>query len=121
MTPVGYLGAVVAVSTSSAGALIAQAATEGGTVVTVTSAGATASAVAALIYIARLMATGQLVAKSTHDDTKRLTELAVTVAETNRALAALAKDGRHRENELWDFIRDGKVPQHRPVVIDDDH
>jgi hypothetical protein len=118
MTPAHLVGVTAAVAFSSVGSMLAQAIeTPGSSVVTVTSAGATASAVGALIYVARLMATGQLIAKSTADFEKRMQEQAAVQLEVNRELVELVKTGARREDRFFSLVALGKIPN---MTIEDD-
>lgn len=110
MNPIGILATTATVALSSVASVIAQATTDGGSIVTITSAGATASAVGALIYVARLMATGQLIAKSTAE-AERLQAAAQTIQlEVNRDLVEIIKDARRREDRFYLLVSTGKLP-----------
>lgn len=93
---------------------MAQASSQGLDTGTFTAAGATTAAVGALVYIARLMASGQLIAKNTAKAEEKQAEMLATMLEVNRELVALVKHGEQRERELWDFLRTGRLPDAMP-------
>lgn len=100
------LGTTAWLTVTSGASLFAQVASSenGGGVVTVTSAGATVSAVAALAYVAKLMASGKLVARNVADSESQTQLNLQTVTETNKVLAELLADGKRREDRLYELV-----------------
>ena len=99
--PLPVPAAIAALTTSLAStsvlALIAQISEAPGGVVTITSAGATASAVAALVYVVRKLVTGDLVAKHTAEDAEAATK---AVAQ----LVGMLERAEKREDRFYAFI-----------------
>lgn len=96
------VGVLTMIAGSSSVAFAAQVAQGGNEIITITSGGATFSAVAALIYVAKAMFSGQLVAKNT--------------AETEQALAgmvdkltALVESAERRERLFTQMILTGRI------------
>lgn len=85
------IASMTSVTVTSAATLAAQVAEAPGGVVTITSAGATASAVAALIYVFRLWAAGKIVARPTADRDDALVDIAHT-------LTRIVEDNHRRED-----------------------
>lgn len=95
------VGLTAAVTSSSLAATVAQASTDPGPLTSYTSAGATATAVAALAYVTRQLVAGNLVAKSS----------AKTEADQAEAIANLTRiieEANKREDHLYDFITRGQ-------------
>ena len=111
MTPTGLVISTASVAGSSLASVIAQAVAENGNGVTITSAGATASAVGALIYVARLMATGQLVAKQTIDGERRAEEDIAALVKSNATRVEIVADANKREDRFYNLVAMGKLPR----------
>ena len=93
-----------AVAVSSAVTLAAQVAEAPGGIVTVTSAGATASAVAALVYIMRLWAAGKIVARPTADRDDALVSIATTLTKLVEDNHKREDDSVKREERFYAFL-----------------
>jgi hypothetical protein len=91
------LGFTVAVSTSSIATTVAQTVSDAGPIPAYTSAGATATAVAALVYVARQMVAGNLVAKDSAKTEAKLAEALATVTQ-------LLEEAHKREERLFNYV-----------------
>lgn len=93
------VGLTSTVAATSAATFLAQVAEAQGGVLTFTSAGATVSAVGALIYVAKAMVSGHLVSRdAAHVESK--------LADALDTLAGIAQRAERREDRLLDILDD---------------
>lgn len=112
MTPsIHILGATVGVAITSGASLVAQVVdtSGGGNAVTITSAGATVAAVTALAYVARLMATGGLIAKSTNAAEEKMLALLEASSRREDVQIRIIEEAAKREDRFYDLVASGKI------------
>jgi hypothetical protein len=98
------IGATAGIAVTSAVNLLAQVASEAQPVVQITSAGATASSVAALIWVVKKVADGTFVAKTN-------TETEHQLVEANKVLIEMVRDAQKREDRFYELVALGKIPR----------
>lgn len=104
------------------GSLLAQTASGGpGDLAPWISGAGSVTAVGGIVYIARLMATGQLVARDPAAETEALKDLVRDTAELTRRVTAIAEAGADRERTLHDLlVRKYEVISGRRVPREED-
>lgn len=110
MTPsVHILGATFGVAITSGASFVAQVAESPGSAVTITSAGATVASVSALAYVARLMATGGLIAKSTNSTEQKMLDLLEASSRREDVQIRIIEEAARREDRFYDLVASGKI------------